>query len=88
MQKTAIAARAQLHFSKSFFLRNALVSVSYDYRYLVIFRYTGEADWIIHLNVQSKDNFGMVNSERQFFLNPKHHRQILLCYKLTFKQLQ
>ena len=63
--RTAIAMHAQLHFSKSF-LCNAQVSVSFDY--LPIFLYTGKSDWIV--NVESKDNFEMVNGKRQFFLYP------------------
>ena len=47
------------------FLHIAQVSVSFDY--LVIFLYIGKSDWIIHLNAKSKDNFGMVNCELQFF---------------------
>ena len=35
------------------------VSVSFDCS--VIFLYIGEPDWIIHLNVEAKDSFGMVN---------------------------
>ena len=66
MQKTAIPRVHNFTLAKVF-LRNARVSVSYYYRYLVIFQYTGKPDWIIQINVQLKDNFGMVNCERQFF---------------------
>ena len=60
------------------FLRKARVSLGYDY--LVVFLYTGKSDWIIHLNVESKDNFGMVNCERQFF---KSHNVIGKFYHFT-----
>ena len=61
-------ARARLHFNKSFFARSARVSVRFHY--LVIFVYTGKPDWIIYLNVESKDNFSMVDCEQQFFMIP------------------
>ena len=64
MKKTAIAARTQLHFSKSF-LHGAPITVSNDY--LVIFLYAGKRDWIVYLNVEPKDNFGMADGEWQFF---------------------
>ena len=67
MQKTVIASHAQLHFGESL-LRTTRVSVIYEY--LIIFLYTGKPDWMMHLNVESQENYGMVDFERKFFLNP------------------
>ena len=35
-----------------------------------VFFYTGGTNWIIDLNVESKESFAMVDSEQQFFSIP------------------
>ena len=53
---------------RKFFLRSAQFFVSHND--LVIFLCTGKPDWAVYRNVESKDSFGMVHSERQFVTLP------------------
>ena len=63
---------------QKFFVHIARVSVSFDY--LVIFLHPGKPDWIIHLNAKSKNNFGTVNCELQFFLKSPNVIGNLYCF--------
>ena len=74
MKQTALAARAIILCTKVF-LRNARISVIFDHFVIFFFFYTGKLDWIIHLNVESKETilkWSIVNGS--FF--QIRHRQI------------